>query len=290
MFRRILSVVLCVFMVASSVIPQKNQMVYAYNPDVPETQPVTSVDPIEKYPTTTDADYDISRVALLDEVDSLRTESTKTFQRADGSFVVAMYGDVIHYQKDGKWTDIDNTLTYDQLTDSYENKYNGFKVKFPNSIDANKKIKLAMADYAIDWSVTNISRAAIDFSVVESKSSDLRDLNKISQEVRYKNVLPGVELQYNVSGSKVKENIILSSYQQDFELSFLYTIKNLSLIKDNGAVRFVNESKETIFTFDDLYAFDANGNVTFDIELSITELKKDEYRITISVKDRKSVV
>jgi RHS repeat-associated protein len=285
MFRKFLTVVLCVFMVASSVIPQKNQMVYAYTPNESEAQPEIVADPIEKYPTTTDADFDISQVALLNEVDSLRTESTKTFQRVDGSFVVAMYGDVIHYQKDGKWADIDNTLTYDQISDSYENNNNGFKVKFPKNIDVDKKINLTMGNYAINWSVTNISRAAIDYSVVESKSSDMRDLSKVTQEVRYSNVISGVELQYVVSGSKVKENIILSSYQQDFEMSFIYTIKNLSLVNDNGAVSFVNESKETIFTFDDLYAFDANGKITFDIELSITELKKDEYRITISVND-----
>ncbi|MCK7486539.1 MAG: hypothetical protein MZU97_14115 [Bacillus subtilis] len=57
----------------------------------------------KKYPTTTQADFDISSVALLGEDESRRTESTKTFQRADGSFVVALYADAVHYQNDGKW-------------------------------------------------------------------------------------------------------------------------------------------------------------------------------------------
>ncbi len=285
MFRKFITIVICVFMVASSVIPQKNQMVYAYTPNESETQPEVVADPIEKYPTTTDTDFDISQVALLNEVDSLRTESTKTFQRVDGSFVVAMYGDVIHYQKDGKWTDIDNTLTYDSLTDSYENKNNGFKVKFPNSIDANKKIKLTMGDYSINWSISNISKSSIQYLNPEMKTNNIKDLIGISQEVMYQNVMKGVDVQYIITGSKVKENIILQSYIENFSLSFDYETRNLQLLSLDNDFLFVNEDGEIVFNLTDLYAIDASGVETDKVTIRVDEISKGKYKVIVSVDD-----
>lgn len=46
------------------------------------------------------------------EVAELREENVKTFRLSDGSFVAAQYNSPIHrLDSEGKWQDIDNTLT-----------------------------------------------------------------------------------------------------------------------------------------------------------------------------------
>ena len=64
----------------------------------------------------------------MKEVVDLRKKREKHFRNDDGSFVAYMYDEDVHYLKDGKYVDIDNTLI--SKDNSYENKDNDFKVKF----------------------------------------------------------------------------------------------------------------------------------------------------------------
>ena len=163
------------------------QQTYAYTLPEEATRKVSST-PIE-YPTTTDENFDNSSVAILDEVESLRTESTKTFQRVDGSFVVAMYADAVHYQKNGKWENINNELTLDSEHDSFSNQANQFTVKFPKSLKENKSVKLSMGDYAISWSILGISKTNIKVANPTIKTNNVKELTGINQEVTYANVM-----------------------------------------------------------------------------------------------------
>ena len=47
---------------------------------------------------------------LVGEEISKREEEVKVFRRSDGAYVAASYNEPVHYQKDGEWKDIDNTL------------------------------------------------------------------------------------------------------------------------------------------------------------------------------------
>jgi hypothetical protein len=59
-------------------------------------------------------------------------KNVKYFFIEDGTFDIAVYSTSVHYNKDGKWTDIDNTLleTKDsENNDVLVNKENDLKVK-----------------------------------------------------------------------------------------------------------------------------------------------------------------
>jgi len=86
-------------------------------------QEIVSSDNV-KYPTTTDSDFDPSLVEIESEMVDEREASSKTFRKVDGTYEVALYGDVIHYQDNGEWKQIDNSLN--DLGDDLENKANQF--------------------------------------------------------------------------------------------------------------------------------------------------------------------
>jgi len=269
-------------MVAGSVIPQSNQMVYASDNIVDEV----INQPIEKdvYPSTTDPDFDASQVDIESEIISERTSNTKTFKKADGSYEVAIYDDVIHYYKDGQWKDINNSLK--DTGDSFETNANSFKLKFPKTLDDNKQIKLSLGDYKIDWNVQNIVSSKIDYVDTDIKASNIKELTNTRQSVMYTGVQNNVDIEYIVTGSQVKENIILNKYIEDFSMTFEYNLKDLSIKEDSdGNIFFVNDENEIIFTFSELFMFDDETNESQAIEYKLLETGKNTYEITIIPSD-----
>lgn len=48
----------------------------------------------------------------LQELDEYRTANTKQFLMSDNSIQAVMYNEPVHYNENGEWKDIDNTLEY----------------------------------------------------------------------------------------------------------------------------------------------------------------------------------
>lgn len=119
MTRKITIILLVLFMIASSIIPSKQNLVYAFDDDY--TNAETEAQDIIKYPTTTDVDFDITETDIINEVVSERTANSKTFLRADGTYEVAVYDTNIHFNDNGEWKEIDNSLS------ETENEY-AFKI------------------------------------------------------------------------------------------------------------------------------------------------------------------
>ena len=69
---------------------------------------------------------DFSQMDNIDEVETLRTENTKTFIKDNGMYETSYYGEKIHYYKNNEWIEIDNTLKVK------DNKYhNRIRVRRP---------------------------------------------------------------------------------------------------------------------------------------------------------------
>jgi hypothetical protein len=236
------------------------------------------------YPTTTDPDFDPSQVEIESEVMDERTETTKTFRKIDGTYEVAMYNDVVHYEENGEYKQVDNSL-YENGND-FENTANKFKVKFPKKLDDNKQIKLSMDNYSIDWNVLNISESDIEYDDTEVTPNNIKELVNINQSILYRDILPNVDIEYILTGSKVKENIILNQYVEDFSMTFEYKVKDLEIIEDDdGNILFVNEYNEVIFTFSDLFMLDSELNESYDIEFDIIQTGNKTYEITVTPDD-----
>jgi RHS repeat-associated protein len=285
--RKVFTAILCLFVLAGSVMPQKSIPVYALESPYADSIEDSSetLDAEVDYPSTSDIDFDYSQIDLTGELISERTGNTKTFLRADGSYVVAIYDDAVHYEKDGEFLDIDNSMSFDKSKDEYSNYANKFTINFPNKLDENKKINLSLEDYSVMWRVLSTNKASINIADSKVKTYNNKELTNISQAVSYPNIMSGVDLHYQINGSNVKEDIVLTKYIKDFSISFEYTLKNLTLVDEDGYIKFVNQIGETIFDFADLYAIDQSGSITDKIKLSIIEIKNDTYQVSLSLDD-----
>jgi len=273
---------MALFMVVSSVLPVNRVIAYS---DVPITTTDTSFETEEEieYATTEDTDYDVSQVNIVKEADNLRTQDTKTFLKQDGTFVTAIYAEPVHYLLNGKFEDIDNTLSFDEKTNAYATRANSFSVQFPGAIDSGKMIQLTQGDYSIGWKLVGLTKSASIQVADTAKSDDPKEVTKVNQSVTYSSVMDGVDVEYIVTGSSVKENILLNKYRENLSLSFTYALENLSLIEQpDGTYVFADANGKPVFSFASLYMYDAKDNISNDIKMTVIEIGRGEYQVTIT--------
>ncbi|HBP25376.1 MAG TPA: hypothetical protein DD618_00260 [Acholeplasmatales bacterium] len=229
-------------------------------------------------------EIDPSLVPIDFEVTDKRAQTEKHFRKIDGTYEAVLYDCAVHYEEDGKWQDIDNTL--DDLGEEYENKKNDFKIKLPKALDDNKGISVKYDDYKITWNLTGIdeSKASVGKSQ-NGKSDDLRSLPNVSQTTTYKNIKENVDLEYNLIGNSLKENFILNAYTEYFNIDFYIKTQGLSLIEKADELVFENSLGEEVFYLDRLFMFDANEEVSYEVLHQLIKIKDGEYRLTITPSD-----
>jgi len=278
--KRLIAGTMALLTVVATCLPSQPVIAYTYDTmDSTESAETETVD----YATTEDSDFDASKVAIVAEVEDLRTIDTKTFLKEDGTYVTAVYAEPVHYLVNEKYEDIDNTLSFDAESGVYSTKANAFGVQFPDSLDADQTIRLTYEDSSIAWTLTDVAKSTVSVAETATASEDPKVLTKVNQSVTYSSVMDGVDVDYTVTGTSVKENIILDRYVADFSLSFTYTLGNLTLaLQDDGTYAFVDEEGKAVFAFETLYMYDAEGNDSQDIKLTVSENEKGNYVVTVT--------
>lgn len=229
---------------------------------------------------TIDGNYNPDDVTIIEEVQSKRTANSKTFLKSDGTFEVYYFEDVINYLDDsGDWIEIDNTLVDDGT--SYINTNNIYSLQLPKNLSESSKIRFSMNDYQIDWSIPDINTSY----VTTSEPVDISFMPKTTGFALYNQVFPNVNLEYILKGNEVKENIILTNYQENFSFEIDYTVAGLNLSNDNGKLMFSDENNNVIMYFNNLYMYDINYNESSDIEVNYVQIDESTYKVTIYPND-----
>ena len=158
---------------------------------------------------------DRSAISELFELEELREETVKHFRLEDGSIIAVQYDDPVHYlDTDGKWQDIDNTLS----SSGSEYVTSNARVKFAKKTtgnevlmtlhDGNRKLTLSLdgARKKVSGQVMNYTSELNDDI---PKIQKVTALDKLSASILYADILDGVDLEYVAVSNNVKENIIV---------------------------------------------------------------------------------
>jgi RHS repeat-associated protein len=143
-----------------------------------------------------------------------RSTHSRVFLNEDGTKSVEYSADATGYQdRDGAWKDVDASLVKDGV-DRWITKANSWQVGFgPLDSDGVKLIK--------DGDSFQLSPVGANSAKPSVKGV------APSQTITYANVWSGVDLVYKVSGSQLKESIVLRNKQALSRYSFTYTGANL---------------------------------------------------------------
>ncbi|MFA5693620.1 MAG: hypothetical protein WC907_08385, partial [Acholeplasmataceae bacterium] len=165
------------------------------------------------------------------------------------------YQEAVHYYKDGKYLDIDNTL---KLFDKkYTNKANKFTVTFPQALNESEKIELNYLNIPLKIRYENVtSQNGQLASTVSREKKNLKD--GIIYETK------DSRIEYIIKQNSLKENIILNKYIPNYEFSYIIETP-LRIEKLNNELYFYDENT-LIYHMSPYNMVDANNYLSFDID------------------------
>jgi len=193
-------------------------------------------------PEDTRAEEDYDKTEIIAEDVSKRTETSKTFIRADGAFLMQDYGMPVHYLEGDAYVNINN-----RINSQFENVANSFKVTFDDGtrenlisvtsggtsvsmtpVNAQKPEQAEIYVYDGLKNITNEKSPAREVPVNYKKlSGNLEDFNikdedfsdkltdafdNLSSSVLYADLYDGIDIQYILEGKSLKENIIVNYF------------------------------------------------------------------------------
>lgn len=232
---------------------------------------------------------------IVAEDTSARTETTKKFLLDNGTTMIAEYAQPVHYQNDnGKWVEYNNSLkaknstatTDEVLAEEYTNKSSDIDIKLSNKAKSNNMVKVSSADYSISWGYDNANKSKAKIIKDDTKLSGndkFTTLKNLTSETLYEDVFKNVDLQYFVTSTGVKENIILKSSDVQNEFNLTYKIKNLTAKQtDDYTITLYNKSSKEVYRIVAPYMIDAKGETSTQLKLSIESQKGSNLNVKLT--------
>ena len=100
-------------------------------------------------------DIDLTKTVLTEEISDRRDEYQKEFMMENGMRLAAVYPMAVHFERDGEWEEIDNTLVpgISEEGEIYRNKEGMWDVCLPQEIDENRNITLTHDGYTLSFRI-----------------------------------------------------------------------------------------------------------------------------------------
>ena len=266
---KILSLVLCIVMVISSI---PFSALAASKKDVKE----------EKAEAET---------VTVSELKDKRDIYSKTYETSKGTNVVVSSAVPLHYEKDGKLVEIDNTLVKSEKNDAIlTNKSNSFNVELPkrmtadSAISLNEEVSFKLVNEDISRSKGTVSKneeIKIDETNSENVAYKESNMDSLSSSIEYKNVLDKTDLEYTISNNQLKENIVINELPaEDYSISYEINIGKMKAeLNEDNSITIFSKKGEPKYTIEKPYMFDNSENESEDIKVSL-EQQEGTYILT----------
>ncbi len=282
---KIISVILTVVMFLS-VFSAANPVIAAEVQELTTENTVANTDSENETQEASESESSENEPQIIGEDESRRDEATKHFIMSDGSRRAVMYSQPIHYRENGKWIDVDNTLTYDEDSESYINKNNSFNVEFKKKFNSENLFSIENEGYTLSWEYSgsvlrrNFINAEVEKSK-ETKNDFSKHTEKVNSKIKYDGFESDCELEYIVTGAGVKENIILNSKTNKNEFEFNVTAPGLVLTKNNdGSISAKSIDNTEIFYIPAPFMYDSDNVYSYDVNYELSE-NDGVYKVTV---------
>jgi YD repeat-containing protein len=231
-------------------------------------------------------------IYVVGEDESKREFDVKHYVMSDQSRMAVLYNEDVHYYEDDKYKDIDNSLDYSEASETddvngYENKKNSFKVKFAKDAHSNQLVRIKSDKYKVTWDYldedVNSSEAQVGSVQTTKKEKQQFAAENVSSGVTYNDIKPGVDLQYLLEGSRMKENIIIKEIQDKYEFLFEMKVKGLeAVLNKDGSISLVDEEEKdkAVYEIPAPFMYDANNVYSKDVHYELNKTE-DKYILKI---------
>ena len=250
------------------------------------------------------------------EVEDLREESVKHFSMPDGTYQAVSYSGAVHRKNaDGSWRDIDNRLNAVTKNGFASYTTEDGRISFvqnTQSVDGGSMLyTLTEGNYMIAMGIMGTSSSgnimADDNAVLvsagevtnhapkpellvtdsaEEQLSKLRDIDNTT-EILYEDILNDTDIEYVLTGNDVKENIIVKAKRDNYTYTFQMLVKGLTATENaDGSITLSDEvSGEAVYYIPAPYMYDANGEISYDVAYTLTEVFPEIYTLAVVADD-----
>lgn len=246
---------------------------------------------------------------VLGENIERRTEFSKEFQLSDGSSMLVVYPEAVHYDENGQWEEIDNTLSL-TTAGTYATTAGDWNVSFPQQLTTENKITITQNGYTLGIGMSGQLRSgsttpgleimsagttesaqetfSVDAAQVSTAQLQNVDLSQMKAETQYEetvvdklysglqyaNVYTNTDVEYDVSPSQVKESIIISTHDAQLR-GYQYSLEvgnMIPVLEEDGHIDLFDENgEEIIMVMPAPYMVDSAGVYNDDIEVSLNQ-------------------
>ncbi len=277
---------------------------------IPEGENITEVFEPEQVGTPVsddilNSDYQntAEEAVAVSEIVEGREPAVKKFLMSDHTTKAVIYSQPVHYQEDGEWKDIDNTLEYKASDEVYVNKANSFSVELASKADSKEMATVVQDQYSVSWGLHSSATSEINASQIMIDRKDQLEIKSlqsqaialekdvaeeatelVTQKVLYPGVQAGVDFEYILTGTGLKENIILANSEGGHVYTFAFTANHLNAEKlDDGSISLkAEDTGREIFVINAPFMFDADGQSSYDVYYDLEKNGDDEYQLTLT--------
>lgn len=215
---------------------------------------------------------------VLYEDTSKRSENVKHFRMKNGSYMAAVYEKPVHIldEKTGEYKDIPHR--FEECEDCYEAETGCFKARFPKKEGKRKYVAVERNGHSVSWrylSQSSSHRKHATVSVTFSKPGSRMELPRFPK-LQYEKTESRIDLEYGITDTGVKENIILHKRPKNTVFRFDLQLAGLKAIlsDDKKSVNLFaldTESSEPEFVIPPANMTDAGGAYSEAAHYALTE-------------------
>jgi YD repeat-containing protein len=242
---------------------------------------------------------------VLGELESEREENVKHFLMSDRTVRAVMYSEPVHYYEDEEWKEIDPTLTLEEANDQddfigYINKKGNVTIKIAEKDTEKSLVKIQKDKYKIKFKFMKDQKEGYiepKIAVVKeeetlngltsnsnSRNESSFQVDTVSDSIVYEGITDNetTDIEYKVTSTGLKENIIVRAKQDSYEYIFDIQTDYLELeLKDNEIKAFDPQTGKVIYVIPAPFMYDANHKMSTDVIYSL-EKNSTGYQLVVT--------
>lgn len=167
------------------------------------------------------ADVESAGISVIEEIEELRDEFSKTFLMSDGTYRAVVAALPLHYlekdkDEDMRWENIDNSLslvTNEKGQREYKNTKASFDARLPEMLGENRALSISKDGFTLSMEMLNVqSKVAAKQAAEKFDSKSILEYANKTQKIdglSYENAMPSVTVNQSILPIGIKECIVL---------------------------------------------------------------------------------
>ena len=237
--------------------------------------------------------------AIINEDESKATANSKHFKMNNGTEKIVISKDPIHYRdKNNRLIEIDNSL--EKTDDGYRANFGNHSVHISDK-EANEKVVISDAESSISWEYIGVEKPDFADNSKKGRGTHTKKKGRIKVEssipsgkkigaaskVCFEETEGNVDLEYVISGNKIKENIVVKSVAEEYKYYFLFNASGYQMqaSESGDSLEFYKIENDTVntleFTMPSPFMCDAKGARSENVHYNIEQVEDDKYLLSV---------